>query len=93
MEKVNHPSHYNIPGRKECIAEMLDKYGLEITNIFCLTNAYKYLYRAGSKEGESQETAVAKARWDFEWVNGLISVSYENLYHDIQKELAKYGEE
>ena len=29
---VNHPKHYNIPGRKECIEEMLDIFGIE--NVF-----------------------------------------------------------
>ena len=48
-EMVSHPSHYNKAGRKECIVEMEEKYGGEITAIFCLTNAYKYLYRAGEK--------------------------------------------
>lgn len=27
-EMVNHPSHYNLPDRKECIDEMIDIYGL-----------------------------------------------------------------
>ena len=26
-EQVNHPSHYNLPGKKECIDEMVDIYG------------------------------------------------------------------
>ena len=54
-ELVNHPSHYTQNGRKECIVEMEEKYGAEATAIFCLTNAYKYLYRAGSKADNSFE--------------------------------------
>lgn len=30
-EQVNHPAHYNIPGRKECIDEMIDNWGKEAT--------------------------------------------------------------
>jgi len=26
MENVNHPSHYNQPGKKECIVEMYEKF-------------------------------------------------------------------
>ena len=33
METVNHPAHYNIPGRKECIDEMLDLTGEEFIAI------------------------------------------------------------
>ena len=54
-EKVNHPAHYNLPGKKECIKQMEEDYGEYITMIFCLTSAYKYLYRAGEKPGESEE--------------------------------------
>lgn len=50
-EQVNHPSHYSKAGRKECIVEMEELYGAEVTVVFCLTNSYKYLYRAGDKFG------------------------------------------
>ena len=76
MEYVNHPDHYKKEGRKECIVEMQDRFGSYITIIFDLTNAYKYLYRAGLKENNSQpkvsllfkennsiEQEIAKARW------------------------------
>ena len=64
-ELVNHPSHYNQPNRKECIEEMRDKFGDEVVAVFCLTNAYKYLYRAGEKEGNSKGQDIAKAKWYF----------------------------
>lgn len=35
MSNVIHPGHYNIPGRKECIEEMLDKFGYGKTEAFC----------------------------------------------------------
>ena len=58
---VNHPSHYNIAGRKECIVEMLEIFGVEKTKAFCELNAYKYRYRAGLK-GDAEKD-FAKADW------------------------------
>ena len=75
---VDHPSHYNIPGRKECIEEMKEKYGAEITIIFCLTNAYKYLYRAGLKEGNPLEQDINKAKKYYEFSEKLIESSYNS---------------
>ena len=51
MPNVIHPEHYNIPGRKECIEEMLDKFGYEKTEAFCELNSYKYQYRHERKNG------------------------------------------
>lgn len=67
IENVNHPSHYQREGKKECIEEIREKYGDYITCIFCLTNAYKYLYRAGAKEGNSAEQDIAKAKWYWQY--------------------------
>ena len=60
MENVNHPAHYNQPGRKECIEEMIEKFGIEPVRIFCLLNAYKYDYRHRFKGGKED---IAKAEW------------------------------
>lgn len=62
-ELVNHPAHYNAPGRKECIEEMIDKWGREQTAIWCEMTAYKYDYRAGTEEGEPDERDMAKLQW------------------------------
>ena len=70
---VSHPSHYNKAGRKECIVEMEEKYGAEATAIFCLTNAYKYLYRAGDKADNPMEQDRNKSRWYFDYANKLIA--------------------
>ena len=51
MDNVNHPSHYCKPGRKECIDEMLDLFGVEAVRDFCLLNRYKYQYRYDLKNG------------------------------------------
>lgn len=58
---INHPAHYNIPGRKECIEEMLEIYGPSAVYMFCTLNAYKYKYRAGHKDNKEQDEA--KAEW------------------------------
>lgn len=60
MEAVNHPSHYNKPGRKECIEEMIDLYGLDAVITFCTLNSYKYLYRHDLKNGQED---LDKAKW------------------------------
>ena len=57
---VNHPKHYNLPGRKECIEEMIDKFGVDVVRHFCLLNAYKYDYRHELKGGAED---IAKANW------------------------------
>lgn len=62
-EQVNHPAHYNIPGRKECIEEMIDKWGSELVALWCEMTAYKYEYRAGLKDGNSKEQDMAKYKW------------------------------
>jgi hypothetical protein len=59
-DMVNHPSHYNQPGRKECIEEMLDKFGIVAVRHFCLLNAYKYNYRHAMKNGVED---LQKADW------------------------------
>lgn len=51
-EMVIHPSHYNLPGRKECFDEMIENFGIEAFKNFCLLNVYKYHYRANFKNGE-----------------------------------------
>ena len=104
-ELVNHPSHYNLPDRKECIVEMEEKYGAYVTAIFCLMNSYKYLYRAGTKDGNTKEQDYEKAKWYFDWVynrkmplfemldRGFIKEprNEQKLYVDIKKEF--YPEE
>ena len=69
MSSVEHPKHYNVSGKKECIEQMREDYGETVTAIFCLTNAYKYLYRAGYK-GDKEED-IAKARWYFAYYCGI----------------------
>lgn len=60
---VNHPEHYRKPGRKECIDEMLEKFGPVAVYWFSVLSAYKYRYRDGDKPGNSAEQDEAKAEW------------------------------
>lgn len=62
-EAVNHPSHYNLPGRKECIDEMVDEWGEDNVAMWCEITAYKYEYRAGFKDGNSKQKDLKKRRW------------------------------
>ena len=56
---VDHPSHYN-QGGMECIDEMIMVFGKLATMHFCLCNAWKYRYRAMSKNGQED---LDKANW------------------------------
>lgn len=61
-DQVNHPSHY-LKNGMECIDVMIEKFGTEAVINFCECNEFKYLWRAGLKEGNSAETDRAKAAW------------------------------
>ena len=88
---VNHPSHYQVSGRKECIVEIQESYGLEVLITFCLTNAYKYLYRAGNKENNSYEQDIQKAQWYFDYIKNYVIVNDKlvELYKFVKTELEK----
>ena len=91
-ELINHPSHYNKLGRKECIQEMIELYGRHVTAIFCLGNAYKYLYRAGEKDGSPKEQDIEKAKWYFNFVDTHLNSAIRGskcvkLFNDVRKGL------
>lgn len=58
-ENVKHPVHY-CQGKYECIDVMLETFGKEATQNFCLLNAFKYVWRARSKNGVED---IKKARF------------------------------
>ena len=70
-ELVDHPSHYQQDGRRECIVEMEEVFGVQNTAIWCMMTAFKYLYRKGRKEGNSAEQDIDKANWYMEHVDYL----------------------
>ena len=57
---VNHPEHYNHKDAMECIDEMILIFGTQAVRSFCLCNAWKYRYRATSKNGQED---MAKSHW------------------------------
>lgn len=63
IDSVNHPTHYQKEGRKECIVEMEEKFGPLAVYWFSVLSAYKYRYREGDKPGNSAEQDEAKAEW------------------------------
>ena len=66
-DMVNHPPHYaNGTKNFECIEIMEHVFGDNNTAMFCLVNAFKYIWRSGSK-GEGKETEdFQKANWYLE---------------------------
>lgn len=61
-EQVNHPDHYN-HGGIECIDAMVAAMGAEATAHFCHGNAFKYLWRVGTKPGNPAVQDFKKAEW------------------------------
>jgi len=59
-KNVNHPDHYNTHPM-ECIDEMVVVFGIDAVIDFCKCNAWKYRYRAGSKDDVKQD--LAKSDW------------------------------
>lgn len=68
-QSIDHPKHYNKPGHKECIEEMLDRFGPTAVYWFCVLNAYKYEYRAGEKG--PADVDLGKAQWYSNYAKGL----------------------
>lgn len=94
-EQVNHPEHYNIPGRKECWDEFIDKFGPKYTFVWCLMTAQKYLYRKGLKDDNPEEQDLNKAqayfakavkiRYDHECVRGYANGLYNLTYKELRR--------
>lgn len=60
QDMINQPPHYKTHPM-ECIDEMLVAFGEKAVFFFCICNAWKYRYRAGSK-GNAEED-LAKSDW------------------------------
>lgn len=59
VDMVNNPPHYT-HGKYECIDVMLDNFGKEAVEHFCLLNAFKYVWRSNYKNGIQD---IKKAMW------------------------------
>ena len=70
-EQVNHPQHYSQDGRRECIEEMRVVFGDEAVREWCILTAYKYMYRAGNKSGNSEEQDKAKMAWYLDYAKKM----------------------
>lgn len=93
-ELVNHPSHYS-NGKIECIDAMIAAKGIFKTIVFCETNAFKYNWRQGKKDKDSQE--VAKQLWYLNYEQYLMHDLYENeeavkIYEQIKELCNKLDE-
>lgn len=96
-EYVNHPTHYNHKGRKECWDEWVDRFGADAAAVICLGNAHKYLYRAGTKKDNPAKQDIEKAKMYFVKAGQIILNTKSpvpartgRLYNIIEKELDKY---
>lgn len=61
-ELVFHPKHYNKENRRECWDEMTELFGPDAVVMFDVLSAYKYYYRAGSKDGNPEEQDLEKIK-------------------------------
>ena len=67
---VDHPSHYQ--GKRECIEEMRLMFGDEAVKWFCRLSIFKYRWRAGKKDGESEEKDCGKAEWYMDYLEHMM---------------------
>lgn len=70
-DPVDRPKHY-AHGKIECIDAMLDVYGKEAVEHFCLLNAFKYLWRSEYKNGLED---IEKAIW---YLDHLVKLEKDN---------------
>lgn len=64
QDMVNHPPHYaNGTKNFECIDIMEHIFGEDVTALYCLQNAFKYIWRMGSKGKNKEQEDLGKAKW------------------------------
>ena len=71
IDNINHPPHYT-QGKIECIDAMEAAYGIEAVIMFCMCNAFKYLWRFNKKNGRED---ILKCQW------------YQNKMTELQNKL------
>lgn len=72
MDDKIRPAYYQ--GKKECIEVMREMFGDQAVIDFCKCNSFKYRFRAGHKEGSSEEEDLAKAKWYEDYMMKLIRI-------------------
>lgn len=84
--QVDHPSHYQQAGRRECIEEMRIMFGDDAVYKWAVMTAYKYRYRAGNKADNSAEQDHAKAEWYLSYAERLKALkNLENAGFRVKK--------
>ena len=77
-DNVNHPQHYTF-GKYECLAVMIEVFGVEAVKTFCRLNAWKYQWRADHKNGTED---IEKAAWYLRKYLELEKTEQEPNYHE-----------
>lgn len=85
---TSHPSYYNKEGRKECIDEMVDIFGLYNTIQWALMTCYKYRYRLGAKDNEEME--LAKIQWYENWIREQVGICEDYAFMIPQAGINQY---
>lgn len=67
-DNVNHPAHYEASTSIECIEAMIAMFGKQAVYNFCVTNAFKYIWRHKNKNGLED---LDKAQWYLDKANNL----------------------
>ena len=60
---INSPKHYKDGDGVECIDAMIAAFGREAVNTYCQIVSFKYLWRAGKKDGNDKQQDLAKCAW------------------------------
>ena len=71
FDVVERPKHYASTSI-ECIDAMIETQGVEAVKAFCVCNAFKYLWRHNSKNGDED---IKKASW---YLNKAVELMGEN---------------
>ena len=62
-DPVNSPSHYKSDNGIECSDAMVAAFGRDAVNTYCKIASFKYLWRAGKKDGNAEDQDMAKMHW------------------------------
>lgn len=61
VDMVNKPNHYRIFGDKDCFDAMIELFGKEAVQTYCVLNAFTYIWRHARKNGTED---VLKAEYN-----------------------------
>lgn len=60
-DMVNKPNHYQLSDGKDCFDVMIEMFGVEAVQTYCVLNAFTYLFRHARKNGTED---VLKAEYN-----------------------------